>query len=729
MSIKKTFDYIVKRLRNKFITQENKILYVVPGFGSEWNGMGQNLYSEFLVFRNTINEICNLSKNVFNFNLLDAFVNKEFQICKCDNTALKLLFHCSIHIGIINLWKSKGLKPGAYIGTSWGLISAYYGVEALSLKEAVNLIYIYSDLYNYSKRDGIQIIIDTNSLKIKRIISKSKGKLHLMSNSPRSRKFLFCEKKDFEEINLLFKKQKLKPLMFDFEIASHTRFIKEKETEEYFLCLFKEFEKKPLKYDLYSSYKGNMINSGSTLTENYWYRMITETSEVELSFKNALLDGYNIVLDLSFESKLKKDIISISNLTGKKAKCFSTLLYKENEVLTFYAAYKKLAHLNLIKNTKPYIYNNNKEVKPINNANLLDSNFIKNPYPGLREMQNYNPVQYFEKHKFWLVFNYNDVDFALKNPEIFSSVQGKNMDYVLLGAEPIDHIKSRKVLAPYFSTKKIKQLSFTIKEEAEKILENYSAKEIDIVNNYAIPLTETIIAKFIGLSKKELKKIQLLLNNTNRYQLTYFSEIESFFSSYLDDLDNKKDTFCTQILKEGGFSKTELTSILKLLWIAGTTTTSMLISSSILLFFKYPNVLKELKKDSLKLKPFIEEVLRYESPEKTSWRLTLKDIELSGVLIPKNSNVHLNLTSANRDPKIFEKPDVFNVNRINTKKHLAFNSGPHYCIGAQLAMLETKIALEVLIDVLPNMVLTTNKSDINYLKSTHFRALETLKIK
>ncbi|PHR74617.1 MAG: hypothetical protein COA67_00650 [Lutibacter sp.] len=715
------------KLESKFNSQKNNLLYVCHGSNTKWNGIGQELYRESEVFNNTIQKYHKISKEKFNFNLLEIYTNKDYKILQ-KSSSTRVMALASLQMGMIDLWKSKGVYPDAVLGVSLGEVAACYGAGGISFQDAVSVGYYISKTYSYMKEPGVLIYLDITKTQRKNLLNKLKGIIYVTSELSLTRFFIFLRNENLEKVSLFLSNEKLKHRVIEYNSSMHTSIIENSPKKEEVQKFFQTIVHKPLEVDLYSSVYGKVVFAGTTLKPDYWYEAMTKTCLSGQSISNAIQDNYNVLLNIVGNSVLKNTINTSAKMHRKKVVFIPTISLKESEIKTLNTTYNSLVNLNLIDPTKSYSVKHNVDSFSKNSTDLMQLEIIKNPYPFLKETRNYNPVQYFEKHEFWQVLNYDDVDFALKNPEIFSSLPAKGMDSVLLGAEPIDHYRSRKVLAPYFSPNAIKKFSQVIREEAEKILNNISIKELDIVKDYAIPLSEKVIANFIGLKQKEVAEIQSHLGE-NRYELTYFSELEGCFSKYLDTIHSlDKNTFCTKILQSEGFNKSELTSILKLLWIAGTTTTSMLISSSVLILLENPELVNELKDDFSKMKPFIEEVLRYESPEKTSWRTTIKDVELSGVFIPKNSQVHLCLASANRDPKYFDNPDDFNFNRTGKKKHLAFAAGPHYCIGAELARLEVRIALEVLIEKFPAMKLARPKENISYFKSTHFRALESLPV-
>jgi cytochrome P450 len=125
------------------------------------------------------------------------------------------------------------------------------------------------------------------------------------------------------------------------------------------------------------------------------------------------------------------------------------------------------------------------------------------------------------------------------------------------------------------------------------------------------------------------------------------------------------------------------------------------------------------------LPAFVEEALRFEAPDQLATRVTTEEVELSGRAIPAGASVKLCLGAANRDPKYFAEPDGLSLRR-NPNNHLAFAAGPHYCMGAFLARMEARVALETLLTAWPDFGAARPLSTVSYVESIQFRALKNL---
>jgi cytochrome P450 len=176
-------------------------------------------------------------------------------------------------------------------------------------------------------------------------------------------------------------------------------------------------------------------------------------------------------------------------------------------------------------------------------------------------------------------------------------------------------------------------------------------------------------------------------------------------------------------------SEDELIAMLFLLLLAGHETTVNLIGNGTLALLEHPDQLQRLSDHPELTESAVEEVLRYHSPvEKFGPRIALEEVEVSGQCIPKGSGILLGLASANRDEAVFENPDQLDIGRT-PNRHLAFGMGIHFCLGAPLARLEGKIAIQTLVQRYPHMQLAIPFEEVKWRKSTMLHGLHSLPLR
>tara|TARA_B100001741_G_scaffold151425_1_gene125065 strand:- start:649 stop:1080 length:432 start_codon:yes stop_codon:yes gene_type:complete len=139
--------------------------------------------------------------------------------------------------------------------------------------------------------------------------------------------------------------------------------------------------------------------------------------------------------------------------------------------------------------------------------------------------------------------------------------------------------------------------------------------------------------------------------------------------------------------------------------------------------------MKKIIKNPELIPNFVEEVIRYETPVQGLFRTVTKDTEINGISIPKDSVLLVRYASFNRDNEVFHKPEVFDVEREDVGKHLAFGSGAHHCVGAMLARAEMQLAFKILFERIKDIELSRPLSDIPHKPSLYIHQLKELPIK
>jgi cytochrome P450 len=236
---------------------------------------------------------------------------------------------------------------------------------------------------------------------------------------------------------------------------------------------------------------------------------------------------------------------------------------------------------------------------------------------------------------------------------------------------------------------------------------------VDMVRHFSYPLPIRVIFSWLGLPMEELE------------QFRQWSEAQvRFFSSYPMTLEEQKAcvrdvlamqhrvaaliaervthpredglTVLAQRLKETTLDAQDLSAFVMLLITAGHETTSSLLGLCLRLLVERPGLWARLRAEPHLIERVVEEVLRLDSPLTTLLRKTTEEVELAGVKLPAGARLMLSVPSGNRDEARFAEPEHFELNRPNARQHLAFSKGVHVCLGAQLARLEARVALEVL---------------------------------
>ncbi|WP_233354701.1 cytochrome P450 [Paenibacillus sp. JZ16] len=336
------------------------------------------------------------------------------------------------------------------------------------------------------------------------------------------------------------------------------------------------------------------------------------------------------------------------------------------------------------------------------------------PLEWFRQMRTESPVTTMDGHGAWNVFKYEDVKAVFTNYEVFSSQGGSSSDDPIessvLRQDPPKHRQLRKLVSHAFTPRMIESLAPKIQEITTSLLDEAEKKgKMDIVADLASPLPITVIAEMLGVSMEDRERFKAWSdalvgdNGEDYYQCQ--REMSEYFSEIAEDRRRHPQEDLITKLVEARIDNEHLTELeiigfCILLLVAGNETTTNLISSAALAFDSLPEVRAEVLGDSALLPGAIEEVFRYFSPVQVMFRSVKQDTVLRGQELKQGQYVYIWMASANHDEDVFDQPDVFNIHR-NPNPHLGLGSGIHYCMGSQLARMESRIALQTLLDRYP----------------------------
>lgn len=391
---------------------------------------------------------------------------------------------------------------------------------------------------------------------------------------------------------------------------------------------------------------------------------------------------------------------------------------------------------------------------------LFSSNFKVGAYSFYESKRQDNPVfalQENQGHTSWIIMKYDHVKELLKSQsfikdqnKLFSS-SARDHDEgdpnifgnMMLDVDPPDHTRLRKLVQPSFNPKTIKQLTPRIEQIADDLIEEMKAKgdTVDLIDDYAFPLPIIVISELLGIPAEDRDKFRKWSNTivaaSDGREGDFIKDVEAF-TQYLTDLfekrsDQPEDDLVSRLIQtqEDGesLSRNELYSMVVLLIIAGHETTVNLIGNTMHALFEHPDQLEIVKADHSLIPGAIEEGLRYYSPvDFSTARWAGEDIEFHGQTIKRGDFVMASISSANRDEEKFDRAEVFDITR-ERNAHVAFGFGIHFCLGAPLARLEGKIALEKLLNAFPNLGMDTSTPPPAWRKVFLLRGLDSLPVR
>ena len=366
--------------------------------------------------------------------------------------------------------------------------------------------------------------------------------------------------------------------------------------------------------------------------------------------------------------------------------------------------------------------------------NMIDDPAL-NPFPWYRQMRESDPVHFHAPYDTWQVFRYEDVLRVLSDWEAFSSSFGRGgegqdpLSTSVISMDPPRHRQMRNLVTQAFTPRSVASLSDRITNIVNNLLDHIEHKgRMDVIDDLAYPLPVIVIAEMLGIPQEDRARFKAWsdaivgasFEGTGNPQ----AEMSRYFLGMIEQRRHEaKDDLISALLNaqiDGvHLTQMELLGFCVLLLVAGNETTTNLIGNAILTFDEHPGTMETLREDPQLIPGAIEEVLRYRSPVQMMYRTAVADVTMGGKQLHAGQTVLAQIGSANRDEAQFPDPDRFDIRRT-PNRHLAFGHGIHFCIGAPLARLESKIALSLMFERLgdirrvPGARLQSTGSDIVY---------------
>ena len=356
----------------------------------------------------------------------------------------------------------------------------------------------------------------------------------------------------------------------------------------------------------------------------------------------------------------------------------------------------------------------------------------EDPYPLYQRLRDAAPAYLDSEHGFWALSRDDDVRAALNDTATFSSSGGITLERraeavepMLIETDPPRHTRLRGLVSRAFTPKRVADLEGPIRTLSTELVARCRAGSLDVIGDFAALLPMAVISEMLGVPRAEQDELRgwsdaMLHREPGDPQITEAGidgamHLYAFFERLLTSRRAAPGTDLVSALltaRDGGADLThgEILGFCFLLLIAGNETTTKLIGNAVFWLHAFPEQREMLLTDPTRIPTAVEEVLRYDTSTQALARLLTRDVTLHGVTLPEGSKGLLLFAAANRDERRWDRPDVLDVTR-NPAGHLAFGHGIHHCLGAALARLETRVALEVLLPVLGRYVVDTGAAE------------------
>ena len=380
-----------------------------------------------------------------------------------------------------------------------------------------------------------------------------------------------------------------------------------------------------------------------------------------------------------------------------------------------------------------------------------DVDINTDPYPVFRRLRDEAPLYYNEPHGFYAVSRADDVERGLVDNETFSNEKSDVLEFIKAGVEfppgififedPPQHTMHRSLLSRVFTPKKMAAIEPQVRDFCARTLDRLvGGDRFDFVRDLGAQVPMRVIGMLLGIPENDQEMVPDFVDGGIRTEpgqpMDSVSNLSGdFYAEYIDwRAEHPSDDLMTDLLnaeleddtgKTRRLAREEILTYINIISGAGNETTTKLIGWTGKVLADHPEQRRELAADTSLVPNAIEEILRYEPPGPHVARYVVRDTEFQGHTVPAGSALLCLVGSANRDERRFSDPDSFDIHR-KPGGHLTFSYGIHYCLGAALARLEGRVALEEVLKRFPEWIV--DESGAKLAPTSTVRGWETLPV-
>jgi cytochrome P450 len=363
------------------------------------------------------------------------------------------------------------------------------------------------------------------------------------------------------------------------------------------------------------------------------------------------------------------------------------------------------------------------EQEPMVHYDPYDHAIHDDPYPVYRRLRDEAPLYYAEPYNVWVLSRYEDCSRALRDFKTFSNGRGTSVDVskeqmpTVLDSDPPNHTRLRHLMSGMFTPEAVQPLEQVVRTMALDLLEPHlGSGRIDIIGDFAARLPMAIICQLLGFPREDEDMVRLWTDTVLRrdeattemppHAIEATLKLFDYFERLMAERARhpERDDLVAHLMRSeqaGKLSHQEVLGYLYILSIAGNETTTKLIGNVTYQLHRHPDQRALLLAEPALLPLAIEETLRFDGPTQQMARTVARDVELHGRTLRDGDRITMLFISANRDERHYANAETFDIRR-DPRDHLAFGGGLHSCLGAALARLEARIAMQEILRLMPD---------------------------
>jgi cytochrome P450 len=375
---------------------------------------------------------------------------------------------------------------------------------------------------------------------------------------------------------------------------------------------------------------------------------------------------------------------------------------------------------------------------------------LDDPFPLFADIREAGPahqVVLADGHDAWLIIGHDEAREALNDRRLSKDMHaamaadsavvseglpGPGFARHMLAVDPPDHTRLRRLVSAAFTPRMVETMRPAVQAIVDALLDQLAERSptstVDLVENFAFPLPFEVICELLGVPEDERESLgrglrAMLVPTTSPREFALAKAASDGVVALLERVVELKrqapgDDLVSGLIDardgEERLNQVELMSTIFQLIVAGHDTSTSLIGNSVVALLQHPHQLAQLRDDPTRIDRVLEESMRFDAPvPHSTFRYAVQPVQIGEDVIPAGAQVIVCLAGANRDPARFSNPEVFDIDR-DEGRNLAFGHGIHHCLGAPLARMEGRIALNALLQRFPQMCLAVDGGDLHW---------------
>lgn len=411
----------------------------------------------------------------------------------------------------------------------------------------------------------------------------------------------------------------------------------------------------------------------------------------------------------------------------------------------------------------------------LGDSSLLDPSNLNDRFPFYRRLRNEQPVRFDPKLGMYLVSRYDDLQTVLRDPLTFSMERGFRehfakgfqqqwreileregggywIDHIM--SDPPTHTRVRRLLENAFTARRVKQLECRIRDIVVEVIEEAKLRgEVEAVRDIGVRITAEVLCEQLGFDRDEISperieswavavNAQMGRLQSHEEMVRYAAAICDMQNTIIRHIHDRRQHRGADMISDFVYAQIEgdpnpelefgevVTSVKAMIAAANDATAGMIVSVLFMLATE-PDIAESFRgavDDPRLMNRMVEELIRRESPAHATARMTTREVELGGVILPEGAHLLLMFASANYDESRFPEPGQFDPDRSNLGQHVGFGSGIHRCIGAALARMEVRVFAEEAVRRLGRVEIAVPLDELRYAPTIATRTFERLPV-